>query len=84
MIRAALCVAALLAAVAVAQPPIPSATPGVAVGSLSAPVRVDVYYDHLCSDSAANWPTWQQVRAHAVSAPIDPCDTLVLFGQFMR
>lgn len=35
--------------------------PGYALGSATAPVRIDIFYDHLCPGSAQQWPVMQRV-----------------------
>lgn len=44
--------------------PIPTAQDGFAIGSSSANVTLDVFYDHLCDGSADSWPSlytyWDQ------------------------
>jgi len=53
-----------------AQVPIPNTYPGHFWGSPEAPVILECYFDHVCSDSAASWPTIQQVQAHYGSAQL--------------
>jgi len=47
--------------VTLSQPPIPTRYPGHAIGPTDAPILMEVFFDHLCPDSAAAWPTMQQL-----------------------
>jgi hypothetical protein len=47
--------------VVVSQTPIPNRPDGYMYGSTSSPVILEAFYDLLCPDSAASWPTIQQV-----------------------
>jgi len=46
------------------QPPIPSKYSGHPRGSPDGQVLLEVFYDHLCPDSKASWPTMKQVLSY--------------------
>ena len=49
---------------AVAQEPIPRTYDGYRLGSTDAPLLLEAFYDLMCPDSAASWPTVQEVMTH--------------------
>jgi len=57
------CLVLLLVSV-VGQTPIPTRPDGYASGPANAPVVLEAFFDLLCPDSAASWPTIQQVMAN--------------------
>lgn len=77
--KAFLAVLLLAAAFGTQVVPIPTKPEGFVLGSSNATVVLDVFYDHLCSDSRDNYPgllaywkanqSWLQVRIHILPLP---------------
>lgn len=77
--KAFLAVLILGSALATQIPPIPSKPEGFVLGPSNATVVLDVFYDHLCSDSRDSYPglyaywkanqSWLQLRIHILALP---------------
>jgi len=53
-----------LVSLSLGQPPIPKTYDGFKIGSPTAPVLLEAFFDLVCPDSATSWPVIKQVLSH--------------------